>query len=392
VGDWVLAVAAIAGAIALGVLLARAVRGRTRLGSEGDMATYRTLHLASLAAPRLRGGLTPASAPRAAKPLRTLLGVDALAIADRAEILAWEGVGERQMRSAMDHAALALESGAVVVLTSQQAREVSEIMRSGVAAPLTSDDIVVGALVAYSTQPAGPAMVRAVQEVAVFASGQLDLAELDRTRARSAEAEVRVLRAQISPHFVYNSLTAIASFVRTDPDRARDLLLDFADFTRYSFRSHGRFTTLAEELHSIEQYLLLEQARFGDRLTVALRVDPEVVGVRIPFLCIQPLVENAVRHGFENTDGPGTITITARDRGADCLISIEDDGAGIDPAVVRRSLSGAPGDHVGLANVDERLRSTFGDDRGLVVETAPGAGTRITMRIPKYAEAVAVDE
>ena len=151
-----------------------------------------------------------------------------------------------------------------------------------------------------------------------------------------------MLRAQISPHFVYNSLTAIASFVRTDPDRARDLLLDFADFTRYSFRSHGRFTTLAEELHSIEQYLLLEQARFGDRLTVALRVDPEVVGVRIPFLCIQPLVENAVRHGFENSDGPGTITITARDRGADALISVEDDGAGIDPAVVRRSLSGDP--------------------------------------------------
>jgi two-component system LytT family sensor kinase len=392
VGDWVLAVAAIAGAIVLGVLLARAVRGRARLGSEGDMATYRTLHLASRAAPPLRAGLTPASSQRAAKHLRTLLGVEALAITDRVEVLAWDGIGERHGPAAQRHAAVALESGAAVVLSAAQAREVSEILRSGVAAPLTSDDIVIGALVAYSSQSPGPAMVRAVEEVAAFASGQLDLAELDRTRARSAEAEVRVLRAQISPHFVYNSLTAIASFVRTDPDRARDLLLDFADFTRYSFRSHGRFTTLAEELHSIEQYLLLEQARFGDRLTVSLRVDPEVVGVRIPFLCIQPLVENAVRHGFENTDGPGTITITARDRGADCLISVEDDGAGIDPAVVRRSLSGDPGDHVGLANVDERLRSTFGDDRGLVVETAPGAGTRITMRIPKYAEAVTVDD
>ncbi|HSO03824.1 MAG TPA: ATP-binding protein, partial [Candidatus Limnocylindrales bacterium] len=153
-----------------------------------------------------------------------------------------------------------------------------------------------------------------------------------------------------------------------------------------------RFTTLAEELHSIEQYLLLEQARFGDRLRVVLRVDPEVVGVRIPFLCIQPLVENAVRHGFENSDGPGTITLRALDRGAEALVSVEDDGAGIDPAVVRRSLSGAPGDHVGLANVDERLRSTYGDDHGLTVETAPGAGTKVTMRIPKYAEAVAVDE
>ena len=81
---------------------------------------------------------------------------------------------------------------------------------------------------------------------------------------------MRALRAQISPHFIYNSLGAIASFVRTDPDRARELLLEFADFTRYSFRRHGEFTTLAEELRSIERYLLLEQARFGDRLQVTL--------------------------------------------------------------------------------------------------------------------------
>ena len=113
------------------------------------------------------------------------------------------------------------------------------------------------------------------------------------------EAELRALRAQISPHFVYNSLTAIASFVRTDPERARELLLEFADFTRYSFRRHGEFTTLAEELRSIERYLVLEQARFGDRLAVTLRVAPEVLPVAVPFLSLQPLVENAVRHGLE---------------------------------------------------------------------------------------------
>jgi two-component system, LytTR family, sensor kinase len=392
VREWLLALAAIAGAIALGWLVAQAVLGRARLGSEGDIATYRTLHLASLAAPSLRGGLTTAAAQRSSRHLRTLLGVEALAITDRADVLAWDGVGDRHRAVALGHAAAALDSGAPVVLTETQARGASELLRSGVAAPLTSDEVVIGALVAYSTQPAGPALVRAVEEVATFASGQLDLAELDRTRARTAEAEVRVLRAQISPHFVYNSLTAIASFVRTDPDRARELLLDFAEFTRYSFRSHGRYTTLAEELRSIEQYLLLEQARFGDRLRVALRVDPEVLGVRIPFLCIQPLVENAVRHGIERRDVPGTITITALDRGADCWISIEDDGVGNDPAVIRRSLSGDPGDHVGLANVDERLRTTFGEDRGLVVETAPMAGTKVSMRIPKYAESVIADE
>ena len=117
----------------------------------------------------------------------------------------------------------------------------------------------------------------AADETAQWVSGQLELAELDASRTLLMEAEVRALRAQISPHFIYNSLNAIASFVRTDPDRARSLLLEFADFTRYSFRRHGDFTTLAEELRSIERYLLLEQARFGDRLPVKLSVAPEVL-------------------------------------------------------------------------------------------------------------------
>ena len=84
---------------------------------------------------------------------------------------------------------------------------------------------------------------------------QVELGRLDQTEARAAAAEVRALRAQISPHFVYNALTAIASFVRTDPERARELLQQFAEFTRYSFRSHGQFTTLAEELRSVDAYL-----------------------------------------------------------------------------------------------------------------------------------------
>ena len=221
--------------------------------------------------------------------------------------------------------------------------------------------------------------------MARWVSTQLELAELESSRTRLMEAEVRALRAQISPHFVYNSLTAIASFVRTDPERARELLLEFADFTRYSFRRHGDFTTLAEELRSIDRYLLLERARFGDRLRVTVQVAPEVLPVTVPFLCIQPLVENAVRHGLEGRPGQGHVTIVARDQGSEALISVEDDGAGIDPDAVRRTLAGRPdGDHVGLGNVDERLRQVYGDDYGLVVETAPGAGTKVSLRIPKY--------
>jgi len=232
-------------------------------------------------------------------------------------------------------------------------------------------------------------LLRATEEVAQWVSGQLALAELDASRTRLMEAEVRALRAQISPHFIYNSLSAIASFVRTDPDRARELLLEFADFTRYSFRQHGDFTTLAEELRSVERYLMLERARFGDRLSVRLQVAPEVLPVTIPFLCLQPLVENAVRHGLEGKAGGGTITIMARDLDRECEITIEDDGAGEDPERIRRALAGHPDiDSVGLGNVDERLRSAFGDDHGLVVETAPDAGTKVTVRVPKYAPGV----
>ena len=258
-------------------------------------------------------------------------------------------------------------------------------MQHAIASPLVIEDRVAGALVALTDQPTA-SLLRATEEVASWVSGQLELAELDESRHRLMRAEVRALRAQISPHFIYNSLGAIASFVRTDPDRARELLLEFADFTRYSFRQHGEFTTLAEELRSIERYLLLEQARFGDRLRVTLQVAPEVLGVSIPFLCLQPLVENAVQHGLESDAGGGHISIEARDADRECVIAIEDDGAGEDPERIRQVLAGdAGGDSVGLANVDERLRTTFGDEYGLVVETAPGAGTRVVVRVPKFA-------
>ncbi len=261
-------------------------------------------------------------------------------------------------------------------------------VRFAVVCPLVQGDRVVGALTAYDVV-ASPGLVRATAEVARWVSGQLELAELDESRSRLAEAQVRALRAQISPHFVYNALTAIASFVRTDPERARELLLEFADFTRYSSRTHGEFTTLAEELRSIDRYLLLERARFGDRLQVVLRVAPEVLPVAVPYLCLQPLVENAVQHGLERGRGSGTVTVVAEDDGGQCRISVEDDGAGSDPERVRAILAGTAGsDSMGLANVDARLRAVYGDEHGLLVETAVGAGTKVTLRVPKWTAGV----
>jgi two-component system LytT family sensor kinase len=397
---------AVLAVLVLGALLTRRARRRRDLGTDAERATFETLHTASQAAPPLREGLTPDGAHRAIRPLRTLLGTAAVALTDAASTLAWDGAGAHHAPDAVRHAAGVLTSGRTAVLTVRQidAEGACEVLdcpiRTAVVVPLTGEDAVVGALIAYGPQVSA-GLVRAAEEVATWVSTQLQLAELDRSRTRAIEAELRALRAQISPHFVYNSLAAIASFVRTDPERARDLLLEFADFTRYAFRRGGEFTTLAAELRNIERYLMLEQARFGERLQVRLLVAPEVLPVAVPFLAIQPLVENAVRHGLEAKEGVGHVTLGARDAGAEALIWVEDDGVGSDPEVVRRALAGHPdgsadahpdlspgGNSVGLGNVDARLRQVFGDRYGLEVETAPGAGTKVSFRVPKYAAGV----
>ncbi|GAA4891224.1 histidine kinase [Streptomyces coeruleoprunus] len=376
----------LAAGFALGRLAARRdVQDVLDLGTPVERATFQTLHTASLAAPPLRAGLTEDTARKAARRLRSLLGTEALCLTDRAAVLAWDGPGAAHHdEQVLERVAEVLDSG-----RSQSVRagcgDPGCPLRWAVIAPLTGEEGVLGALVAYGSRESA-VLVRAATEVARWVSVQLELAELDRSRTRLIEAEIRALRAQISPHFIYNSLAAIASFVRTDPARARELLLEFADFTRYSFRRHGDFAQLADELRSIEQYLALAGARFGDRLQVTLQVAPEVLPVTLPFLCLQPLVENAVKHGLEDSRRTCRITIAAQDAGAEAVVTIEDDGVGMDPDALRAILSGTrpQSSGIGLSNVDERLRQVYGDDYGLVVETGVDAGMKVTVRIPKY--------
>lgn len=359
-------------------------RERRALVSGKERAAYDALHEASLAAPALRQGLTAEAAGRSAKHLRRLLGSAAVCITDTQRVLSWEGVGDRHVPAAPVIARETLDTGRTSITHDLTCDDTRCDISAGVVAALVVDERIVGTLAAYVGNTS-PGMIRTLEEVARWVSGQLELAELDVSRARLAEAQVAALRAQISPHFVYNALTTIASFVRTDPDRARELLLDFAEFTRYSSRTHGELTTLAEELRSIDRYLLLERARFGDRLDIKLRIAPEVLPVAVPYLCLQPLVENAVKHGLDGSTGRVRLSIVAEDAGAECLLTIEDDGTGSEPEKVRRALAGqTEGGSMALANIDSRLRATYGDDHGLVVETAPGAGTKVSLRIPKF--------
>lgn len=368
------------------------VRTRRVVATPTERAVHAALHTASSAARALRRGLDTDSAQTAAPYLRGLTVTEGLALFD----------GDGQLL-AVDPDDDALWQTDIVDTCTGTARDSIANQRrmltsarptTVVAQPLlTEAGDVLGALVVVTASTPGPGMLGAIGEVARYAASQIELAELDASRARLDRAEVLALRAQISPHFIYNALNTIASFVRTDPDRARELILEFADFTRYSFRAAGQYTTLAEELRNIDRYLTLERARFGAALKVRLQVAPEVLNVVVPFLALQPLVENAVRHGLAGQGG-GTVEIIARDAGTDCVISVEDDGAGMDPEILRTGPGDALADrtdqgaHVGLTNVDHRLRAAFGNDYGLVVETAIGAGTKVMMRVPKFRSGV----
>ena len=398
--ETVLALGAAVLLIVVAVVAAGRLLRRRMLDPPGVKAAAQALRTAGLAGPPLREGLTTDSAAQALPYLLALLETPGVALCGPdGTVLGALGPGSH-------HATQVLE--AVVVAMKADRRQLASCPPCGqpgcqvgraVIAPLgagagggSGGGGSAGALVVLAESPVGPYLVRATDETARFITTQLELADLAVSRADLARAEVRALRAQISPHFIYNALTTIAAFVRSDPDRARELLLEFADFTRYSFRQAGEFTTLADEMGNIEKYLTLERARFGERLQIRWRVAPEVLGVVVPFLSIQPLIENAVRHGLAGRPGGGTVSVTAEDAGPDCVISVEDDGIGMDPETVGRHAEDDPaGSHVGLVNVDDRLRAAFGEDYGLIVETAQGAGTKVIVRLPKFAPGVSAD-
>lgn len=345
------------------------------------------VHAATALLPHLRRGLSTASAQPAAPHLRRLTGAVAVAVADLHTLLAFDGAGSDHHRAgnALDHLVGDIRDDRVRVEPRLHCEHPGCSLRSAIVAPLVVQDHRVGALVALYDRPGRIRLEesRVVSEAAALVSAMVELSEMQAQGERLARAELHLLRAQISPHFIYNALAAVASFIHSRPDDARELLIEFADFIRYAFARQRNYATLADELRYAEKYLRLEQARFGDRLHVRVQVDPDVLQAVLPVLSLQPLVENAVRHGVESRAAGGVVTIEGRDAGSDVELRVTDDGAGIDPDKARTALAGR-GPGIGLANVHGRLQSTFGEGYGLEVDRANGRGTTVVMTLPKF--------
>jgi len=193
--------------------------------------------------------------------------------------------------------------------------------------------------------------------------------------ALAREAELRALKAQINPHFLFNTLNTIASLIHTHPEQAEETVERLAEMFRYLLNdSERRLVPLEEELAFVGGYLEIERARFGERLRVARQVDPGVLRVPVPSLILQPLVENAVQHG-RGADGSVDLTIRAGASGDEVLIAIADLGRGMDPGH-------GVGWGVGLRNVDDRLCKTYGPAYALCIEANNPHGTVVSLRIP----------
>jgi len=195
-----------------------------------------------------------------------------------------------------------------------------------------------------------------------------------RLETELARAELSALRSRLHPHFLFNTLNAITVLMEEDRDRAREMVLRLADLLRHTLRADGReVVPLAEELATTRRYLAIEEVRFADRLRVEVEVPDDALGVGVPTLLLQPLVENALRHGLAPSPGPGTLAIrAARENG--CLhLEVEDDGVGI---------PSRPARGVGLSVTASRLLHRYGDDHALDLEARSPHGTRVHIRIP----------
>jgi sensor histidine kinase YesM len=199
----------------------------------------------------------------------------------------------------------------------------------------------------------------------------------ERLKVLAAQSELKALKAQINPHFLFNTLNTIAQLIHADPAQAEATVERLAEMFRYVLAGSERgLVPLEEELSFVDDYLAIEQARFGERLRITREIAPEALNVPVPSLILQPLVENAVRHG-QGADGSVDLTIHVRPQGDEVMITVADQG----PSMSRGVWGYGGGGH-GLWNVDERLQKTYGEGYGLEVQGNEPRGAVVIVRIP----------
>jgi two-component system LytT family sensor kinase len=202
--------------------------------------------------------------------------------------------------------------------------------------------------------------------------------------AQLANAHLQALKAQLQPHFLFNTLHSISALMLTDVDSADRMITRLSDLLRMSLENDGsQITTLSRELEFVNGYLEIEKIRFADRLTVHLDIDPETLDAQVPHLLLQPLIENAVRHGVSRLSSGGEIRIAARHDDRKLHLQIRNNGPGLAESVVERSRVG-----LGLGVARERLQTLYGNEQSFEIHDMAGGGVEVRLSIPFLASRV----
>lgn len=216
-----------------------------------------------------------------------------------------------------------------------------------------------------------------VEGLSLLISTQLELSSVENLKTMAKEAELKALQTQINPHFLFNALHTTSFFVRKDPNKAREIIIDLSTYLRYNLENACKLVPLEMELEQVKAYFNIEKARFGDKISLNIDVDENVKDINIPSLIIQPLVENSIKHGLLKKREGGFVNIIAKKENKGCLITIEDNGIGIDQKIID-NLDDRIDKNIGLKNVHNRIKLIYG--KGLVVEKLE-TGTKISFYI-----------
>ncbi|MPZ70836.1 MAG: sensor histidine kinase [Actinobacteria bacterium] len=372
-----------------------ALMGRRLTGKRPAFATNqrKMISLVEQTGPHLRMGLNPDTATRTARLLHDVMRLDAVGITDTERVLAFVGDGsdhhlvgasvdEGLTKRAMGTGELRVSSGIPAEECNGNARGCP--LNAVIVAPLVCGEQAVGALKVYHREQATAGLIELTRGLAGMVSLQLELATAHREAELAKAVKLDALRAQMNPHFLFNTLNTISMKARTDPEEARRLLVKLSDFLRYAMKHTSNTTLFSEEYFFVRTYLFLEQARFGERLKVRYDVDPQCLSVRVPPLVIQPLVENAVKHGIADKTEGGAVQLKARLEpiGGILRIKVSDNGVGMATEEVDGLFSGGSEEVSALANIDERLSRMYGGGASLDVSSVPGRGTEVSLSLP----------
>ncbi len=353
-------------------------------------SSARALQVAERTLRLLARGIDRRTAGELAGIIKEETGVAAVGVTDTERVLGWTGMGADHHLPgnpiASPYTRQSIAENAVVFADGVRQSYDCTVspacqLASMVIAPLQVDGVVVGTVQLFEPRDRRFLnMNKSLGEgLAALLSSQLVIARYQEQKSLLVMSELKLAQAQVNPHFLFNALNTIIAILRRDSDRARELLVHLSQFFRKNLKRASDVSTLEEELEHVRAYLEIEKARFEGRIEVETRVDPALLALRVPAFTLQPLVENAFKHGFSATLGPGRATIRAYRDGGAAVVVIEDDAGSWEPP--------KEGAGLGMQIVDKRVKNLYGEGWGLSVECVPQELTRVTIRVP--AEGVA---